>query len=303
MRLRVAAWPSRLRLLEGLSLTITRERRRAAPIGWAMLAVLALGAPTVAGAEEAPAAAVELPAPVGPPPRFRLPAQPELAPKAIELLQAMSARLTGARTLSFKALATYESPARTGAPLAYTTLSEVALQRPDKLQVLTLGDGPPSEFYYDGKTMQAYSPWSDLVAVADAPATIDATLKLAYDTAGIYFPFTDVIVDAPYKDLAEGLRLAFVMGQSHVVGGTLTDMVVIANEDLQMQIWIGAEDHLPRRLRATFFAEAGGFRHDVELSDWRLDPVLPAGTFASERAAKAPRIAFAHPAHPPQPAQ
>ena len=65
-----------------------------------------------------------------------------LEPRAIELLKASSGRLAAARTMSFTAVATYESPSRLGPPLAYTTRSEVPLQRPDKLRVITPGDGP-----------------------------------------------------------------------------------------------------------------------------------------------------------------
>src|SRR5207344_221537 len=114
-------------------------------------------------------------------------------------------RLAAAKTMSFTAIAEYESPSRLGPPLIYTTLSEVTLQRPDKLRVITPGDGPASEFYYDGKVMMAYAPAEDLAAVADAPPTIDAALKAAYDSAAIYFPFTDVIVADPYGDIAARL--------------------------------------------------------------------------------------------------
>jgi hypothetical protein len=119
------------------------------------------------------------------------------------------------------------------------------MRRPDKLRVLTPGDGPASEFYYDGKTMVAFEPAASLVAVADAPPTIDAALKAAYDTAAIYFPFTDVIVADPYKGLVDGLKHAFYIGQSRVVGGTTTDMVAIVNNWVFEQIWIGADDKLP----------------------------------------------------------
>jgi hypothetical protein len=47
------------------------------------------------------------------------------------------------------------------------------LQRPDKLRVIRVADGPSSEFYYDGKTMLAFAPVEKLVPIADAPATID----------------------------------------------------------------------------------------------------------------------------------
>src|SRR5512138_389955 len=79
----------------------------------------------------------------------------ELEPAAMAIVKAMADKLAAAKSMSFTAFATYESPDRTGLPLAYTTLSQVTMQRPDKLKVINLGDGPRTEFYYDGKTVQA----------------------------------------------------------------------------------------------------------------------------------------------------
>src|SRR5258708_6089661 len=120
-------------------------------------------------------------------------AQMVLEPRAIEILKAASARLAAARSMAFTAVVSYESPSRLGPPLVYATKSEVTLQRPDKLKVVSLGDGPPSEFYYDGKVMMAFAPSENLVAVADAPPTIDAALLAAYHSPPIYFPFTALI--------------------------------------------------------------------------------------------------------------
>jgi hypothetical protein len=221
--------------------------------------------------------------------------EPVLEPKAMEILKAASDRLAMARTMRFTAVISYESSSRLGPPLVYTTTSEVTLQRPDKLRVLTPGDGPASEFYYDGKTIVAFEPAANLVAMADAPPTIDAALQAAYDTAAIYFPFTDVIVTDPYKGLADGLKHAFYIGQSRVVGGTTTDMVAIVNHWVFEQIWIGADDKLPRKVRAVFLADPARLRHEMELSQWQLDPTVPADAFASSSASSATRIAFTRP--------
>jgi hypothetical protein len=223
------------------------------------------------------------------------PVQLTLEPKAMDLLKEACSRLAAARSMSFTAVVTYESPSRLGTPLAYTTKSQVVLQRPDKLLVDTIGDGPASEFYYDGKTMMAFAPAENLVAVAEAPPTIDAALKAAFDSAAIYFPFTDLIVADPYKDLADGLILAFYIGQSQVVGGTTTDMVAYANNDVFVQIWIGSKDKLPRMVRAVYRADPARLRHQLELSNWQLDPAVPAGAFTSTKAAGAKPIPFAHP--------
>jgi hypothetical protein len=221
--------------------------------------------------------------------------EPALEPKAIEVLKAASSRLAAARTMTFTAVNTYESPSRLGPPLVYTTKEEVTLQRPDKLRVITLGDGPASEFYYDGKTMTAFAPAENLAAVTEAEPTIDAALKAAYNSAAIYFPFTDVIVADPYEGLADGLVHAFYIGQSHVVGGTTTDIVGIVNSWVFEQIWIGADDKLPRMARAVFHADPLGLRHQVEFSNWQIDTNVAADAFASSKVAAALPIPFARP--------
>ncbi len=221
--------------------------------------------------------------------------EPVLEPKAIDLLKAASSRLAAARSMTFTAVISYESPSRLGPPLVYTVRDDVTLQRPDKLRVITPGDGPASEFYYDGKTMMAFEPAANLVAIADAPPTIDAVLKSAYDSAAIYFPFTDMIVADPYEGIADGLRHAFYIGQSRVVGGTTTDMVAIENNWVFEQIWIGADDKLPRMARAVFHADPTGLRHQIEFSNWQLDPAVAAEAFASSSAQSAKRIGFRRP--------
>ena len=226
-------------------------------------------------------------------------ARPELEAKAIDLLKATSDRLAAARSMSFTAIATYESPSRIGPALAYTTLSEVLMQRPDKLRVITLGDGPASEFYYDGKTMTAFAPAENLVAVSAAPPTIDGALKAAFDSAAIYFPFTDLLVADPYRALADGLTVAFYIGQSKVIGGTSTEMLALVNDKVFVQLWLGTEDKLPRMLRAVFRDDPLRLRHQLELSNWKLDPELTADAFASSKTAAAAAIAFAHPGGSP----
>ena len=263
--------------------------------------VLALSLSLVARA----AAQQPVPAPQAPPaaessaPTAPAPAVPQVAPpleaKAIDILKASSQKLAAARTMSFTAVASYESPSRPGPPLVYTTRSLVTLQRPDKFRVIQTADGPASEFYYDGKTMMAFAPGENLVAIADAPPTVDAALEAAYHQAAIYFPFTDVLVADPYGDIAKGLELAFYIGQSRVVGGVTTDMVAYASDGVFVQTWIGAEDKLPRMARAVFRKDPLKLRHQVEFSGWQLGGPLPAGAFKSARAASAKRMPFAHP--------
>jgi hypothetical protein len=227
--------------------------------------------------------------------KARMPVQPVLEPKAVDLLKASCSRLAAAKSMSFTVVISYESPSRLGPSLIYTTRAEVTMQRPDKLRVITSGDGPVSEFYYNGKTMTGFAPTENLVAVAEAPPTIDAMVHAAYDLGAIYFPFAPMIAADPYQIVADGLNQAFYIGQSRVIGGTTTDMVGIVNNVVFEQIWIGAEDKLPRRARAVFHGDPAGLRHQIEFSNWQLDPDIPAEAFASAKTAAALPIPFDRP--------
>jgi hypothetical protein len=229
------------------------------------------------------------------------PVQMIIEPKAIEILKASCDRLAAARSMRFTAVVTYESPSRLGPALAYTTRSEVTLQRPDKLRIITPADGPATAFYYDGKTMTAFAPAENLIAVSDAPPTIDGALKAAFETADIYYPFTDLIVADPYKALSDGMITAFYIGQSTVVGDTTTDMIAYADSDVFIQAWIGVDDKLPRMVRAVYRADRARLRHQLELSSWQLDIRLPEGSFAPANASGAMPIEFAKPVTGPPP--
>jgi hypothetical protein len=232
-------------------------------------------------------------------PAAKKPATPvyrlELEAKAMDLLKATSARLAAAKSMTFTATVGYEFPSKLGPALVYTMRYDVTMQRPDKLRIVMPGDGPASEFYYDGKTMMAYAPAENLVAVADAPATIDAALAAAYRNTATFFPFTDLLVTDPYVALTDGAILAFYIGPSGVVGGTKTDMMAWANKDVFLQVWIGVDDKLPRRVRAVYAADPLQLRNELELSNWQLDPAIAADAFTSQKALAAPHIALKSP--------
>ena len=247
-----------------------------------------------------PAAAQTAAAPAARPAAKKAAAKPApfkavLEPRAVELLKGMSARLAAAKSLSFSAVASYEYPSRLGPPIVYTMRYDVALQRPNQLKIVVPGDGPATEFYWDGKEMVAFAPAENLVAVASAPPTLEGALKQAFDTAAIYFPFTDLLLSDPYAAISPGAVTAFVVGPSAIVGGVKTDMIVWANNDVFLQIWIGAEDKLPRRIRAQFRADPKKLRHDLELSNWQLDGAVPDQTFSTAKAKAGQPMAFATP--------
>jgi hypothetical protein len=88
------------------------------------------------------------------------------------------------------------------------------------------------------------------------------------------------------------MQLAFYIGPSVVVDGTKTDMLAFESHGVFIQTWVGADDKLPRRARAQFDSDPWQLRHEVSLSNWKLDPVVAADTFSRSRS-PTKRIEFA----------
>jgi hypothetical protein len=220
---------------------------------------------------------------------------PVFDPKAMDVLKTTCDKLAAAKSMSFTALGAYEVTSLAGPPIIYGRIYEVTLQRPDKLKVVTPGDGPATEFYDDGKVMMSFHPAENLVAVTDAPPTVDAALEKLYGIAGTYFPFTDVIAANPWKDLVDGLTTAFYLGESMLVGGTATDVIAYESWGVFVQMWISKEDKLPRMARAIYYNDPLNLRHSVQFANWQLDPAVAGDGFTTAKAAAADRIPFSNP--------
>lgn len=220
---------------------------------------------------------------------------PLMEPKALEILKAMSAKLAAAKSIGFTVSTAFDQPGQNNQPIFYATKSNVALARPNKFAVVTLGDGPRSAFYYNGKDMVVALPEKNLVAVADAPGNVEDMLEQAFVKAGIYFPWVDLITSNPYAEIEKGLKTAFYIGQSKVIGDTVTDMVAFANGNVMVQMWIGAKDRLPRLVSIIPVEPGQRGRQMIQFSNWSLNKSISASTFESKERKSAKKIDFAKP--------
>ena len=92
--------------------------------------------------------------------------------------------------------------------------------------------------------------------------------------------------------MTDGAILAFYVGPSGVVGGVKTDMLAWANKDVFLQIWIGAEDKLPRRVRAMYAADPLALRNELELVELAARSGGPRRTPSRREGPGRPAMAF-----------
>jgi hypothetical protein len=192
-------------------------------------------------------------------------AAPALDQRALDLLAETSNRLATADMLAFKAVVTDERP------YLQRTTSDVLMKRPDKLRVITDGAGPFSEFYYDGRMITEFSPETDFSTATTAPPTIDGALRAVYNSAGIYFPFTEIIRTDRYEGSAGCFENAAYLGQARAFDGTTTDLIAYTVNGIFVQLWIGVEDKLPRMLLAVHRDDPLQLRHQLEFSNWQIN--------------------------------
>ena len=209
----------------------------------------------------------------------------QLEPKAIDVLKAVGNRLAAAHTVFVVAVETVDSLSRR---------SEVTLQRPDKLRVSLSGDGQRLESYCNGNTMVTYSAAEKAFTIAKAPPTINECLKDAYKSAALETPAVDLILSDLHADLLRGLKHASLVGHS-VLAGETTDVVSYSDDNVSVQMWVGTEDKLPRRLQVVYLNDPKRSPHSALFSDWKMDAPVRPDVFTSLNRGSGDRIESAEP--------
>jgi hypothetical protein len=233
--------------------------------------------------------------------RFAAAAEPPGAPQvkeqhALDLLKGMSEKLAAAKSFTFKSRDTVEAPGGTGQFLNFFAESEVAVERPNKLEAKIRGDAPSFDFAYDGSKMAVYAPTERLYATTEAPKTIDELLPFAAKKAGLLLPFEDVLYSDPYAVLTKDLTSAFYAGFS-TIQGARCEHLAFASPGIQWQIWINAKTSLPCLMMGEILDVQGAPRFAVEFSDWKLDPKRSHARFSTAKPADAGVMEFGAMAH------
>ncbi len=220
------------------------------------------------------------------------PASGMLDQKALSSLKRMSDTLAAAKSFTYQSSAIIEVPAKTGQYLTLFSNADVALKRPDNLRARLTGEAPHFDFFYDGKTVSAFSPATKVYSSTKAPATIDAMLPDLEDETGIRFATAPLLLGNPYRVLTRGLTSAVVVGPS-MVRGRVCEHLAFRAPGLNWEIWIASTGSpLPLRLAVTFTDRPNFPRTLVEFTNWNLHPWLSAGDFVFHKPAGAREIPF-----------
>lgn len=197
-------------------------------------------------------------------------ATPNVDPKAVEMVRAMSATLAAAKAFTVHTEIVYDEVMHSGRKLQFAAAVDAAGRRPDGLAIEYLSDLGGKKLWYDGKTFTLLDLVKDVYTSEPAPPTTSAFLAGVEAKQGISFPLADFLADDPATRLLGDVRSAFIVGPGDV-DGTTCHHLAFSNDVLDWQIWIDAGDKpLPCKIVITYRQRMGSPNFGAVFSEWEF---------------------------------
>jgi len=201
-------------------------------------------------------------------------------PNAVALLKRMSTTLSESKSFTFRTDSILEMPCSTGQLITVISKGRVAVQRPNKIRAMYLGDAHAFDFLYDGSSVTAAAPREKVYSTTKAPDTIDGMLAGIRRETGIHFHIAPLLFSDPYTHLTRNQQSAVLIGPSFV-RGIPCDHLAFRTPGVNWEIWISSgKVALPYRLAATFTDKPNFPRKLINFSSWNLHPWLRSSLFS-----------------------
>jgi hypothetical protein len=220
-------------------------------------------------------------------------AKPERDPQAMAVVDRMAQALAGAEAIRVGGEIAWEVLQADGQTLEFGATRELVMKRPDRLRVnLTRREGGERQLYYDGKQVVLYDPAQDVYASLARSGPVTDVAAFVGDRLGIPVALAELLDPDLAAKLGETIDSASFVGRE-TVDGVECDHVALRNEVAGMQMWVGTEDSLPRRITITYEHEEGRPQFHARFADWDLSPRVSDSMFAFDPPKGAEKIVFA----------
>jgi hypothetical protein len=170
---------------------------------------------------------------------------------------------------------------------------QLYMQGPDKLLIRSQGDRGDRSIYYDGNSLSYYSLENNQFATIQLSAPIVEMIDTVNKIYGINFPAADFFYPSFVDDLLSESKNLIYLGMTKVDG---KDCFHIAgtSADKTFQFWITDDAlTLPLKMVIIYTNQDMNPQYEAVMSDWQINPVLPAAMFQFMAPPKAKKIKMA----------
>jgi hypothetical protein len=194
--------------------------------------------------------------------------------EAVRLLRHMGKYLGAAREYSFRADITDDEVLSNTQKIQHGGIANVAVRRPNKLQVGYSGDERQTQVFYDGKNFIILDLATMVYTKTNVPATIDAAVDKVFEQYGFSVPIADLVYQDPYRTLIENVESGYLVGRAWI-DGKPTHHMAFTQQEIDWQIWVEEGPRpVPRKLLITYKNEPGSPQYTAVLSGWNFQPRL-----------------------------
>lgn len=196
--------------------------------------------------------------------------QKDIDPLALKVLKAATDPLREAKSFSFRALVSREDVGTNGQVITLFNLSDVTLQRPDKLHVDYRGRGKKVQLFYNAGQFVLYTPEEKLYTSISCSKTVDSALE-DLDKRNVFIPIRNFLGSDPYQSLTDNLVTAYVIGQVMLFDEPVHQLA-FTEPKAEWQLWVvGGDRPRIRRLQVIDKTNPWHPRITVDFLDWDLN--------------------------------
>lgn len=223
--------------------------------------------------------------------------QPAMAatPDADQILRTMSATLSAAPSLSFKATREIDAALLEDRQLPEKARVQVTVQRPDKFSATAHSASGTRLIVADGHTLSILDGASNHYTTTPMPMSIDALVDQLDDKYGFTPPLAEFAVSNPYARFRSHARTVTYLGHGKSKGGFLglggvdCHRLQLTGPVATAELWVSVRDHLPRQLVATFHHHNQA-QLKITFSEWNLAAPVTRHTFTFTPPKKSEKI-------------
>jgi hypothetical protein len=206
-------------------------------------------------------------------------------PNADKILREASATLAAARQFSFKAHRFMDASLLVGRDVPEDAQIEVTVQRPNKVLADAKSQEGERRVYADGESFSLVDAKMNLYATVPMHTSLDGLVDKIDEKYGFTPPLAEFVLSNPYKEFHRQARTVSYLGQDTIDGGSPNSASVdchhllLSGHAVEAELWVGVNDHLIRKLVATFNDRPGNPQVRIEFSDWNLAANVTDGQF------------------------
>jgi len=193
-----------------------------------------------------------------------------------QILRQMCSQLASAHQFSFKAHREMDPALVPGSMVAQSADVEVIVLRPNKVFASATSSKGLRRLYFDGQTFSLLDTKMNLYASIPMRTSIDGVVDQMDTRFGFVPPLAEFAVSNPYKEFRREASTVSYVGRSTLPGGFLNlesvecEHLALTGPEANAEVWIGANDHLIKKLVATFHRK-GNPQVRINFSTWNLN--------------------------------